>query len=71
MSDFKVKTVKARITSFSMRTATGKIVVGRHKYRFDLTSFRNGRTSRYPASGQDVEAVVSADGKRLVSVWGK
>ena len=71
MSDLKAKTLKGRIISFSPRTATGKVIVGKHRYLFDLTSFRSVSVSRYPASGQDVEAVMSADGKRLVSVWAK
>ena len=71
MTDFKVKTVKGRILSFSLRTAAGRVAVGRRRYPFTITSFRTGKIGRYPTSGQDVEAVVSEDGKRLVSVWAK
>jgi hypothetical protein len=71
MSEFKVKTVHARVLSFSVKTAAGRIVVGKRRYPFTITSFRTGKTARYPASGQDVEAVLSEDGKRLVSVWAK
>ena len=69
MADFSVKRMKGRISSFSQRTATGKIKIGAHTYPFEITCFRSGKSLRYPSSGQEIEAVFSEDGKRLVSVW--
>lgn len=70
MAEFNVRKRRGRITRFDERTATGVVVVGRTRHRFQVTCFR-GTTPRYPCAGDLVDAVLSADGRRLISVWGR
>ena len=66
---FRFLTKKGKIVSFSPKTATGKVRVGQSRYSFEVTSFRSQRGSRFPESGEEVDAVLSEDGSRLVSLW--
>lgn len=67
--EFKLKTIKGKIKSFDPHTAQGVVALSGTKKSFELTCFRSGSVSRYPESGETVEAVVSKDGTRLVSIW--
>ena len=69
MKQFRTTTKAGRIVSFNRHTASGVLRVGRTRYPFEVTSFQSRYGSRYPQPGETVEAVFSADGKRLVSVW--
>lgn len=70
MAEFSVRRQRGRIDRFDERTATGVVVIGRTKHRFQITCFR-GASPRYPRAGDVVDAVLSADGRRLISVWGR
>jgi hypothetical protein len=69
MSQLKLQKKSAKVVSYNKTTGDGRVTVGRKRYQFEVTSFRGNRSSRYPESGQTVEAILSEDGKRLVSVW--
>ena len=69
MKDFKFIAKKGRVKSFNYHTGTGRVVVGNSTFSFETTSFRSASPIRYPRSGELIEAVLSEDGQRLISVW--
>ena len=69
MKAFKFIAKRGHVTSFNHHTGTGRIVVGRKPFSFEVTSFRSSWPSRYPRLGEEIEAVLSEDGQRLISVW--
>jgi hypothetical protein len=67
--NFKFTEKPGLVKSFNVKTGAGRVTVGKKSYAFDTTCFRVRALARYPRSGERVMAILSDNGKRLVSVW--
>lgn len=69
MAKFSFTKRVGEVKSFDEDTGRGKIIVGKNTYGFEATSFRSDRPVRHPRVGEVIEAVLSEESNRLVSVW--